>query len=222
MNNKIYKFQNGNILPEITVVPTRLSLSTYYPIIGENYRYTGHSSLRARTPEYTIDTSEGFKTIPANNAIINKKSSDASYNFITNNCADATRCALEAITGKKMNPYFFTTAGDVLDFFKENFDDVRKVKSKNSGKEVYYTNITPKQLEIIKEQQLEQIQKNRKERHKELLANARKWKHKEGGVLKAQFGLPLDLSSEDIKGGFNFIKQGLGKIWDIVNTPITQ
>jgi len=84
--------------------------------------------------------------------MINKQSSDSGYNFITNNCADATRCALEAITGKKMNPNFFTTPGDVLDFFKENFDDVRKVKSKNPGKEVYYTNITPKQLEMIKEQ----------------------------------------------------------------------
>jgi len=134
------------------VVPTRLSLSTYYPIIGKNYRYTGHSSLNARSPEYTVDTSDGFTTVPAKHARINKRSSDADYNFVTNNCADATRCALEAITGKKMNPYFFTTPGDVLDFFKENFDDVRKVKSKNSGKEVYYTNITPKQLEIIKEQ----------------------------------------------------------------------
>ena len=178
MNNKIYKFQNGTILPEVTVVPTRLVLDTYYPVIGRNYRYTGHSSLRARSPEYTVDTLDGFTTVPAKHASINKRPSDSGYNFVTSNCADATRCALEAITEKKMNPYFFTTPGDVLDFFKENFD-VRKVKSKDSGKEVYYTNITPKQLEIIKEQQLEQIQKNRKERHKELLANARK--HKKGG-----------------------------------------
>jgi hypothetical protein len=69
---------------------------------------------------------------------------DSGYNLVTNNCADATRCALETISGKKMNPYFFTTPGDVLDFFKENFD-VRKVKNdgKRRGQETWYTNITP-------------------------------------------------------------------------------
>lgn len=163
--------QGGTILPEVTVVPTRLVLDTYYPVIGRNYRYTGHSSLRARSPEYTVDTSDGFTTVPAKHASINKRPSDSGYNFVTSNCADATRCALETITGKKMNPYFFTTPGDVLDFFKENFD-VRKVKSKNIGKKSYYTNITPAQLEMIKEQQQEQVQENRKER--KLLARKQK------------------------------------------------
>ena len=55
MNNKIYKLQNGNILPEITVVPNKLFLYTYYPLINSRYPFTGHSELRVSTPDYFRD-----------------------------------------------------------------------------------------------------------------------------------------------------------------------
>lgn len=54
-------------------------------------------------------------------------------------------------------------------------------------------------------------------------ANARKWKHEKGGkIKKAQYGIPLNLSSEDIQGGLQYIAQGLGKVWDIMNAGNVQ
>lgn len=43
-------------------------------------------------------------------------SDDPGYNLLFNNCSDATREALERATGKKINPWFFTTPGDVRSF----------------------------------------------------------------------------------------------------------
>lgn len=43
---------------------------------------------------------------------------------------------------------------------------------------------------------------------------------KEGGTLKAQYGAPLNLSTEDIQGGLQYITQGLGKVWNIMNAPV--
>lgn len=43
---------------------------------------------------------------------------------------------------------------------------------------------------------------------------------KNGGTLKAQQGAPLNLSTEDIQGGLQYITQGLGKVWDIMNAPV--
>lgn len=44
---------------------------------------------------------------------------DKGYNLVTNNCADATRKVLEAIYQIKMNPWLFTTPGDVKDFLRD-------------------------------------------------------------------------------------------------------
>ena len=43
---------------------------------------------------------------------------------------------------------------------------------------------------------------------------------KDGGTLKAQYGAPLNLSTEDIQGGLQYITQGLGKVWNIMNAPV--
>jgi hypothetical protein len=45
-------------------------------------------------------------------------------------------------------------------------------------------------------------------------------KKKNGGTLKAQYGAPLNLSTEDIQGGLQYITQGLGKVWNIMNAPV--
>jgi len=82
---------------------------------------------------------------------------DAGYNLVTNNCSDATRCALEAISGKKMNPNLFTTPGDVLDFFKENFDVVKDKRKSKFGNPVYYTTISGADFEKVKKLQEQQL-----------------------------------------------------------------
>lgn len=45
-------------------------------------------------------------------------------------------------------------------------------------------------------------------------------RRKDGGTLKAQYGAPLNLSTEDIQGGLQYITQGLGKVWNIMNAPV--
>jgi len=87
--------------------------------------------------------------------------SDDGYNLVTNNCADATRCALEDISGKKMNPYFFTTPGDVLDFFKKNFDVRKDLKQSKVGTNTYYTNISEADFEKIRELHDQQLFANK-------------------------------------------------------------
>lgn len=94
---------NGGQLPEVTITPEnitrRVRLDTYYPFISKKYPLTGHSKL----------------VTPGGNRI-DVKSSDPDYNLITQNCSDATREALENATGQKINPWFFTTPGDVRSF----------------------------------------------------------------------------------------------------------
>lgn len=90
-------------IPEVTIKPTQIYtyLDTYYPITSKQYKYTGHSSL----------IHDGLN--------INKGGKNKGYNLVTNNCADATLGALELISGKKANPFLFTTPGDVRDFALE-------------------------------------------------------------------------------------------------------
>lgn len=108
-------------LPDITVRPTYLDLYTYYPLVSDYI--TGHSVLRG-----VKDTSGGMYINHNDGSFyISRKPENAGYNFVTNNCSDATREALEAATGNKINPYLFTTPGDVQDFFKEQYPDFRVI-----------------------------------------------------------------------------------------------
>lgn len=83
-----------------------LKLRTWYPFVhpyydndkDDRFWLTGHSAL-------------GF---------ITKRGNEGDYNIAFNNCSDETRRALEAIFNKKLNPFIFTTPGDVRDFAKEN------------------------------------------------------------------------------------------------------
>jgi hypothetical protein len=81
-------------------------LNTYYTIISK-YPFTGHSELTL------YDSDRGYVYL------ITKHGDDSDYNLVTNNCSDATRCAVEQVFGKKMNPVLFTTPGDVQDFIVE-------------------------------------------------------------------------------------------------------
>jgi hypothetical protein len=47
---------------------------------------------------------------------ISKGPHNPDYNLLCNNCSDATREALEIAFNRKMNPFLFTTPGDVRDF----------------------------------------------------------------------------------------------------------
>ena len=45
-------------------------------------------------------------------------------------------------------------------------------------------------------------------------------RRKNGGILKAQYGVPLNLSSEDVQGGLKFLNNGLNKVLGVLNTPV--
>lgn len=102
-----YQFNAGE-LPEVKIGPEQLyaELNTYYPITSR-YPFTGHSEII--TPEKSSISLSGAAR---------------KYNLITNNCSDATRCALENVFGKKVNPIAFTTPGDVRDFASENLNAI--------------------------------------------------------------------------------------------------
>lgn len=127
-----YQFNAGE-LPEVKIGPEQLyaELNTYYPITSR-YPFTGHSEII--TPEKSSISLSGVAR---------------KYNLITNNCSDATRCALENVFGKKVNPIAFTTPGDVRDFASENLNAI-KVKSYEPGTTtqlIPLTNQQAKQLE---------------------------------------------------------------------------
>ena len=105
-------------LPEVEVRPIGLTLQTFYPITSKQYPWTGHSQLKVVKKENNIG-GPGFT--------MSLGSENKGYNLITNNCSDYTRKGLEAITGKKVNPWFFTTPGDVQDFFINNFNVVKNL-----------------------------------------------------------------------------------------------
>lgn len=100
---------HGTYLPNKGVTVTAyhpLHLITYYPIIHPSYdsKYdcyplTGHSKIVG---------------------VCSKDSGDSDYNLLTNNCSDETREYLEAIFKKQLDPFLFTTPGDVRDFALDN------------------------------------------------------------------------------------------------------
>lgn len=126
-------------VPTINVRPIRLELDTYYPT-NKDFPI-GHSEL---TVEDYHDNGDPMLLE------ISKYPDENDYNLISNNCSDATRCALEKLTGKKMNPFLFTTPGDTLDFFRKNFDVKKDKNIKERLHNRYYTNISKQQLEDLK------------------------------------------------------------------------
>lgn len=114
---------------------------------------------------------------------------DADYNLLTNNCSDATREVLEEISGKKLNPFLFTTPGDVRDFFKENFKVFNDYSRK--GEDNYYTYISEADADIVKKYAQKQRdinieagrQKLREKRIKEGKATSSDLQYSNGGHL---------------------------------------
>lgn len=110
---------DGGILPELTVTGyAPLRLRTYYPIISD-YPYTGHSKLDIPINDdvwydYVGEKSSSDRTSPY--VTIDKKSNASDYNFITNNCANATLNYLTSAFRIKESPYLFTTPGDVRSY----------------------------------------------------------------------------------------------------------
>lgn len=112
----------GKTLPEVVVngyAPIRLT--TYYPIVSK-YPWTGHSKLdipiqRDVWENYTGENSDEIASDrSAPYMIIDKQSQAKDYNFVTNNCADATLGYLNKAFRTKETPLLFTTPGDVRDF----------------------------------------------------------------------------------------------------------
>ena len=96
-------------LPEVKVNPKYLLLRTWRPMIDNNFIYTGHSKL-------SLGNSDQNNPLYID---VNKKSNDPNYNLLFNNCSDATRRVLEKFYSDKINPFLFTTPGDVRDYFKD-------------------------------------------------------------------------------------------------------
>lgn len=120
-------------LPEVTVTPDKnarnnVILTTYYPGTSK-YWATGHSELDTPGGNY-----------------VDVMSSYPEYNILLNNCSDATREALERATGKKINPWFFTTPGDVKSFA----ENVLGGKSVDMGDGSVQTTINLPQYQINK------------------------------------------------------------------------
>jgi hypothetical protein len=79
-----------------------LVLRTYYPFINKEVPLTGHSQLETPVSQ------------------ISNFTSNEGYNLVTNNCADATRRALNALFRKTYKPSLFTTPGNVRNFALNN------------------------------------------------------------------------------------------------------
>ena len=178
----------GGVLPEVEVTPTRLELITQYPFINEETPFTGHSEIKVWQQK---KTKSGKLTPYALVGRIDKSGLDADYNLFTNNCSDATREALEEISGKKLNPFLFTTPGDSRDFFKENF---QVFPSENKqGEDNYYTYISEADADIVKKyaQKQQDInieakrQKLREKRIKEGKATPSDLRYSDGGNLQS-------------------------------------
>lgn len=105
LDKDLLEFDAG-YLPEVTIGPRSrfyIPLETYYPFISD-YPYTGHSEI-----PYFVDWG----------------GDDLGYNLVTNNCSDKTREALEYTFNKKINPFLFTTPGDVRDFAIEQLNGIK-------------------------------------------------------------------------------------------------
>lgn len=150
-------YLEGPTLPEVTVKPDPNSMSTallttYYPWSVE-FPVTGHSTLELIHDD---EGSSGFVTAYM---------SDPWYNFITNNCSDATRNAIESATGKKINPMFFTTPGDVKDFVENNLGGKSKYDRRGFSETVF--DIPTKQARKIVEYARKQSAIIHKMKHRE-------------------------------------------------------
>ena len=135
----------GPTLPEVVVKPDPDStstalLTTYYPW-SDDFPVTGHSTLRLTHNRDDWDS--------ASAAFITAYGSDPWYNFVTNNCSDATRKAIEFATGKKINPVFFTTPGDVKDFVESELGGKSEYRTDGSVETVF--NIPTKQARRLVE-----------------------------------------------------------------------
>ena len=83
-----------------------------------------------------------------------------------------------------MNPYFFTTPGDVLDFFKKNFDVRKDPKRSKVGTNTYYTNISEADFEKIRELHDQQLFANKQRRLEKQLAQKKLAQNKEKYYVK--------------------------------------
>ncbi|WP_279148547.1 hypothetical protein [Segatella bryantii] len=150
-------FVEGPTLPEVTIKPDPNSMSTallttYYPW-SVDFPVTGHSTLELIHDD---EGSSGFVTAYMD---------DPWYNFITNNCSDATRNAIESATGKKINPMFFTTPGDVKDFVENNLGGKSKYDRRGFSETIF--NIPTKQARKIVEYARKQSAIIHKLKHRE-------------------------------------------------------
>lgn len=122
----------GTTLPEVTVNGyAPIILDTYFPVASQDYPITGHSMLAvphnnlysskrtdsqiSKLPQQVQESLNHFTGYD----FIDKSSASPTYNLITNNCADATLGALNAIFGTNESPFLFTTPGDVMDYSKK-------------------------------------------------------------------------------------------------------
>lgn len=122
----------GTTLPEVTVNGyAPIILDTYFPVASQEYPITGHSMLAvphnnlysskrtdsqiSKLPQQVQESLNHFTGYD----FIDKSSASPTYNLITNNCADATLGALNAIFGTNESPFLFTTPGDVMDYSKK-------------------------------------------------------------------------------------------------------
>ena len=136
--SKINKYQEGDeVKKKYDELSKYAVLSTYYPFISK-YPYTGHSSL------YIQDPKENYRSY-----YINKGSKNKDYNLITNNCSDATREALEKTFNKKVNPFLFTTPGDVQDFALEELRGIPSIKGDSIYSPVKHRYILNKNKKIF-------------------------------------------------------------------------
>lgn len=110
----------GGELPEVTVIPNNIYLHTYRPIIDSAYKKTGHSTLISQ-PLWKGGRNGEYLGPGIN---ISNDGNNSNYNLLLNNCSDATRRALEAISGDSLNPVFFTTPGDVKDYAEDKMGGV--------------------------------------------------------------------------------------------------
>lgn len=104
--DKGYLEFDAGYLPEVTIGPRSrfyIPLETYYPFISD-YPYTGHSEIPC---------------------FVDWGGDDLGYNLVTNNCSDKTREALEYTFNKKINPFLFTTPGDVRDFAIKQLNGIK-------------------------------------------------------------------------------------------------
>lgn len=95
------------IAPETVVSPKtgKLILRTHYPGFFSEYPFTGHSEIDL-IPDYDYNYMRN----------LSMGMDDGGYNFVTNNCSDATRTLLEELFNSKMDYWFFNTPGDTKSF----------------------------------------------------------------------------------------------------------